>query len=446
MPAEGAPERPRITLVAPYWDFWEASVPYDLRADRDALAGRAAEALDADVVEEPEAEATLVLQTMATPPAATLDRLGPQPLVVWALTSGGRVPDTLDHGGITSAGATVGTPMLTSVLVREGRPFQLVAGALEDTATVRAVDEALRAAATAARLGRARIGRVGRPLAGYLCVDADDERLRVETGIELVPVEPGEVRDLYRAVEPARVRALEQETRELYEVEVEGDGLERSLRAACALEDLVARHRLDAGALNCHVPEIRLGAEIGIAPCFGLGRLTSRGVPWTCVGDVLTAVAMLTAKLLGGSAQYHELELLDHETGELVVASSGEHDLALVPAARPRLIENGWFARDERRGACACFAAAPGPATLVGFAELASGYRLIAAEGELTGRAWPGVGTANGAFRFHTSPALEAWSSWCRAGANHHSALARGLLAGGVETVARFLGIDVVRV
>src|SRR5262249_30215221 len=155
-------------------------------------------------------------------------------------------------------------------------------------------------------------------------------------------------------------------------------GLERSLRAACALEELVARHRLDAAAMNCHVTEIRFGEEIGIAPCFGLGRLTSGGVPWSCTGDVLTAVALLTAKLLGGGAQSHELEALDAETGELVVASSGEHDLDLAAGVRPRLVRNGWFASDPRCGACACFSAPAGPATLVAFAELDSGHRLIA--------------------------------------------------------------------
>ena len=145
--------------------------------------------------------------------------------------------------------------------------------------------------------------------------------------------------------------------------------LDRSLRAACALDDLVARHRLDAGAINCHVPEIRFGDDIGIAPCFALGRQTSRGIPWACAGDVVTAVAMMTLKGLGAAAQYHELESLDYETGELVVASSGEHDLAFA-GEQPRLVRNHWFDRDARCGACACFGAPPGPATLVGFTEI----------------------------------------------------------------------------
>jgi L-arabinose isomerase len=227
-------------------------------------------------------------------------------------------------------------------------------------------------------------------------------------------------------------------------MEIDGDELARSLRAALALDDLIERHRLDAGAMNCHVPEIRFGEEIGITPCFGLGRATSRGVPWTCVGDVLTAVAMLAGKLLGGAAQYHELEAIDYETGELVIASSGEFDLGFGDGRTPRLIRNGWFASDPRCGACACFSGPAGPATLIGFTQVGDGYRLIAAEGELTGRAFPATGTANGGFRF--ARGLDGWTAWCRAGANHHSSATPGAFGDAVEALGRMAGIEAVRV
>ena len=435
---------PRVTLVEPYWDFWEPSVPYDLRADRAAIGEAVRRALpDVEWVAPDAAEAVLVLQTMATPPAWTLPRLGDLPVVVWAAHRGA-MPSGFDHAAITTEGATVGAPMLTALLVREGRPFELILGRIDEPATLDAVSGALRVAAAAGRMRRARIGRVGRPLDGYACVDTDDALLRAATGIELVPIDPAEVRELYLAVDDARVRELEAETRERYDVEIGGDGLERSLRAACAIDDLVARHRLDAGALNGHVPEIRFGPEIGIAPSFALGRSTTNGVPWTEVGDVLTAVAMLATKLLGGAAQYHELEAVDYATGELVLASSGEFDLALAPGARPRLVANDWYAADDHVGACAVLSAPAGPATLAAFAQVGEGYRLVAAEGAFTGRAFPATGTANGAFRFDRG--LGAWTDWCRAGANHHSSATPGALGPALEGLARFLGVACVRV
>jgi L-arabinose isomerase len=468
-----SPDPPRVALVLPYNSFWEASVPYDLRADREALADRAQAGLHgrADVVargtvasiEDGEAlarqiaaagaEAILVLQTLAVMPShalAALDRLPGVPVVVWTAHRQRRIPPEFDHASITSEGATVGTPMLTNMLVRSGRPFELIVGGLDDTEVLDNVARLLLQAAAATRLRRSRVGRVGPVFQGYGCVDADDDRLRSTIGIEPVRVEAAELRDLYLDVTPARVSDLERETRATYDVHpsAEGDVIARSLRAALALDDLVERHRLDAGAINCHVPELRFGRELGIAPCFALGRQTSAGTPWACAGDVVTAVAMLVLKRLGGAAQYHELESLDYDTGELVVASSGEFDLDFA-GERPTLIRNLWYDRDPHCGACACFAAPVGPATLVGFTELdspAPGYRFIVAQGEFTGTGWPGVGTPYAAFRFSSGPVVEAWTRWCRAGANHHSAATPGDLSADVASVAAFLGVEVVRV
>ena len=468
-----SPDRPRVALVLPYNSFWEASVPYDLRAEREALADRAQAGLlrSVDVVARGtvasiedgealarriaavEAEAILVLQTLAVMPSHTLAALGDLPslpVVIWTAHRQRRIPPDFDHASITSEGATVGTPMLTNMLVRSGRPFELVVGRLDDSETLDAVSRALLQGAVATRLRRSRVGRVGPVFQGYGCVDADDDRLRSAIGIEPVRIEAAELRDLYLEVPPERVADLERQTRATFDIDptAEGDVIARSLRAACALDDLVARHRLDAGAINCHVPELRFGQEVGIAPCFALGRQTSEGTPWTCAGDVVTAVAMLVLKRLGGAAQYHELESLDYETDELVVASSGEFDLDFA-SGRPTLVRNLWYDRDPHCGACACFGAPAGPATLVGFTELdspAPGYRFIVAQGEFTGTGWPGVGTPYAAFRFSGGPVVEAWTRWCRAGANHHSAATPGDLSADVASVAAFLGVEVVRI
>ena len=251
-------------------------------------------------------------------------------------------------------------------------------------------------------------GRIGRPIEGYLHVDVDDAELRDAIGIEATFVDPDEVVEAWRGVEPARVAELGAEVRAGWAFEGdldEGESLERSLRAALALQEVVDRHALDGGAFNCHVPQFRFGDEIGIAPCWGLGRLTTEGRPFTCTGDILTAVAMLTTKRLGAAALYHEIEAIDYATGEVVIANSGEHDLAwLAPGERPRLRRNGWFCgKDPRCGVCAVIEPPAGPATLVGFTphpDARGGFRYVVARGELTTRRFPETGTANGAFRF----------------------------------------------
>ena len=470
------PARPRIGVVSPYWTLWEHTAGPSFRAERLTLARDVAASL-ADAV-EPVAvlevdsgeagvaagrafadlglDALLVIQTMAVPAAWTMAALAAvprTPVVVWALHETGLVDGGFDHGSITTQGATVGAPMLTNLLSRADRPFELVLGRRHDPPTVARVRDALRLAGIASGISRARLGRIGRPLDGYAHVDVDDEALRAATGIELVPVDPDEVVDRFRSVADDDVRALEADVRRDWVIDQEPvpDDLDRSLRAALAFERVADEHRLDGGASNCHVPQFRFGEPIGVAPCFALGRLTSAGRPFTCTGDIVTAVAMLTTKRLGGAAIYHEIEAIDYATGEVVIANSGEHDLAwLAPGTRPRLRPNGWFCgQDAHCGVCAVFEPAPGPATLVGFTPhpaARGGFRFVVGRGALTERTFPETGTVNGAFRFRDGSVEEAWARWATAGVNHHSSATPGDLSGDVATVARHLGVEAVLV
>ena len=466
---------PRVAVLSPFWSFWEGTVPFDLRSDRAELARSVAGVLGDVVVVADESldsresaraaaariaaaapDALLVVQSMAVPPAytfAALDALPDIPVVVWAVHRRRDIPNGLDHGDITSEGATVGTSQLANVLGRRGRRWLLVLGPLDDDWSAVELRRAVACAVAARRLRAARIGLVGAPQDGYECVECDAADLAAATGITIVPVVPAAFREAYLSASPAREASIEEELRTTFVIDPateRDDCLSRSVRCAVALEDIAQGERLDAGAMNCHVPEIRLGPEPGIAPCLALGRETSNGRPWTCTGDVPTAVAMLTTKLLGAATLYHELESIDYSTGELAIANTGEHDLGWVrPGEDPQLIENAWFASDARRGACARFGLRPGPATLVAFtphADEPSGFRFVVAEGEITNRRFGGAGTPNGAFRFADHSAVEGYAAWALAGASHHSSVGPGLLATDVGRIADYLGVGCRRV
>ncbi len=468
--------RPRLGVISPYWTLWEHTAGPTFRADRLTLARSVMDDLAATGAIEPVAvleiasgedglavgrrfadlvvDVVLIVQTMAAPAAwtmAALDALPGVPVVIWALHETGLVDGSFDHRSITMHGATVGAPMISNLLSRARRPFELIVGRRSDPAAFARVLAALRLAGIARGIATSRLGRIGRPLDGYAHVDVDDAALRAATGIELLFVDPDEVVERYRAVSDADVQALENDVRRdwSFEGDPSADSLDRSLRAALALEAVVDEHALDGGAFNCHVSQFRFSEPIGIAPCWALGRLTSGGRPFTCTGDIVTAVAMLTTKRLGGAAVYHEIEAIDYASGEVVIANSGEHDLAWLPAgARPRLRPNDWFCgKDPHCGVCAVLEPPPGPATLVGFTphpQARGGFRYVVARGELTTRTFPETGTVNGAFRFRDGPVEAAWARWASAGVNHHSSATPGDLSADVVAVAGHLGIEAV--
>jgi L-arabinose isomerase len=467
-------EPSRLAVFLPLALDWQPVVPRDLADDRRRVLKRATAALQGRSLATTEAcliastdeareagaralardtEVVLILATMAVLPSlslAALDQLADRPVVVWAVQQDDHLDEQADHARIVLDGGTVGAPMLTSLLLRAGRPFELVLGAVEDPDTIDRVERALRAGAAARRVSCARLGRVGLPVDGYGCVDLDEDRLRDTVGTSVIRIDPRELASAFADVPETQVRAIVEETCSRYATgpAVTGRDLARAARAAAALEVLTAAHDLDAGALTCHVEGIRFQPGLGFAPCFALGRMTSRGVPWNCSSDLPASMAMLTLKALGAAAQYHELEVLDRKTGEFLVASSGEHDLAFAGAA-PRLVRNGWFPADAHTSVCACFGAPAGPATLLGFAQLDApvpAHRFVLASGAFGARSFDHVGTAHASFRFAHGSATAAWARWCGAGVGLHTACTPGDLTTSVELVGRFLGVDVVSV
>jgi L-arabinose isomerase len=299
------------------------------------------------------------------------------------------------------------------------------------------------------RVRRSRLGVVGPALDGFDHVVTGAEQLNHYLGVTTVQIQPDEFRDEFLAVRHDRLTERARQLQSQYRLDgVDDLDLERAAQAALALEAICSRYLLDAGAMNCHVPQIRLGEEIGIAPCFALGCLTSTGIPWTCTGDILTAIAMCLVSKLGGVTLYHELEVLDYETGELLVANTGEHDRRWwLPDQMPALECNLWFKGVDRRCSLCVNATLPaGLGTLVAFVEApGDGYRLITAGAEITGSAFPGTGTTNGALRFAADP-VRSWERWAEAGAGHHSCLTNTDRRTELRHLAQLLDLDLVEV
>jgi L-arabinose isomerase len=460
-------DRPLVAI--PYWGFFERSTADDLRASRARLLTELREALGERLASAEELwidsmqagleaarrfagespSAVLVLQTMAVPPTwtlALLDALPETAVLVAAIQVEGDADAEFDHAAIVERGATVGGTQLGNLLVRRGRPFRAVAGTIGSGRLQARLREELDAAVAVGKLRQTRLLRLGRPLEGYACVDCDNSILEAALGLEIVELEPAALRDAYREVDDEATAALREEVAAGWHTSERtrtSADFGRSLRLAVALERLAARHGAGGGALNCHVEEIRLGPEPGVAPCFGLGRETSAGRPWTCTGDIVTAVAMLALKLLGAPAWYHEIEALDTLGDEALLACSGEHDLGLAPAgAKPELRQNPWW-----NGVCACFTPSPGPASLVGFTPAAGargGFRFLVAEGAFGARQMPETGTVNAGFDFERGAADVCWERWASCGATHHAAAASGHRGEQITALAEHLDLECV--
>ena len=154
---------------------------------------------------------------------------------------------------------------------------------------------------------------------------------------------------------------------------------------------------------------------------------------------------MLTVQSLGLPTLYHEIEAVDYEIDEVVLANTGEHDLRLCGSSRPILAPDSWYTGDPLPSACALFSIPPSAASLVGFAPL-DGLRWIVADGEFTGSSYPRTGTPNAGFRFGSGHVSGAWPRWLQSGVVHHSAATNVHLGDAVSRIAFHLGGHVILV
>ena len=218
--------------------------------------------------------------------------------------------------------------------------------------------------------------------------------------------------------------------------------MSRSARLSLALDSMVGEHALDGGAFNCHGNNCLQNPRIGVTGCYGVSRQTWEGRPFSCTGDLPTAIAMKILRDLAGAVLYGELDLVDEARNVVLLANGGEgHSNAAAGAVR--IVGNENFAGLHGRGASLQFEPFQGDATILSFTPNGEGYRMIAAEGTLEAAPATSLGVFHAAFRFRSGSVGASYEQWCEAGPVHHIAIAPGLWIEHLEYVARLWGFGI---
>jgi L-arabinose isomerase len=221
------------------------------------------------------------------------------------------------------------------------------------------------------------------------------------------------------------------------------DELSRSARLSLALDDIVAHYKLDGGAFNCHGENCLQNPQIGISACYAISRQTTAGRPFSCTGDLPTAIALVILKHISGSATYGELDFVDPGANAVVIANGGEGDFTNAIAA-VHVSGNENFAGLHGSGASPEVRLQTGKATLLSFTPIDSEqrYRIVVGAGHLIDVPINGLRVFHHAFRFQGIEAARAFEQWCDAGAVHHLALAQGDWTGELKLIAEMMKFE----
>jgi len=390
-------------------------------------------------------DAVVVVPLIATFGAlgwAVLERLE-TPVVIWNIQPAYAIPDPYGIAELIRNSGSLGTQALGNTLARFER-FYRTCFSVDDASIPRRLTNMLRAASAAADVRTATFGRIGSVFPQMTDVQMNAGEWTARIGSRVVDVPPSELAHAYRNQPEDAVSTRADDIAAAHRCqELSTDELSRSARLSLALDDIVEHHGLDGGAFNCHGENCLQNAEIGVTACYAVSRQTTDGRPFSCTGDLPTAIALFLLKRLSGTAIYGELDFIDPVANVVVIANGGEGDFAAADGP-VEIAGNENFAGLHGRGASPKMRVRPGAATLLSFTPLdVSGeYRMVVGAGEITDIPVRGLKVFHQAFRFDGVPAERGFEQWCDAGAVHHLALASGDQIEPLRLTAQMLNFD----
>ena len=286
------------------------------------------------------------------------------------------------------------------------------------------------------------VGRIGGPCPCMTGTHVDGKALQSHFGIRLHDISSAEYAAACKAVGHDRPDAMHNQL--IHRHPVQGVS-ETTLKLACrntlALDDLVARHGLNAVAIQDLDEDLHRLA--GIRPCLCPPASAERGVAFGMEADVNATIGMLAAmRASGGPCLFGELFTYDPMENLLLMGHAGVHDPRLAATGSLRLVPDAEYRNsDNCEGTWQEFIMAAGPVTCVSLYDTGAEYRMTVFEGESVGAPIRLDGFAHAVVRLDQSVELLI-SRLVERGMMQHFAVAHGHLTGILAKLCKLSGIE----
>jgi len=385
-------------------------------------------------------------QSLISAPALQRTHL---PIVVWNTQELHAVDESYGQTELMNNHGVHGTHDLCNVLTRAGVKFRYVTSHVDDDGATDELADFFAAAATAARLRRAKLGLLGYPFPGMGDFGLDTTHLATTLGCAWEALTVADYVARCEAADAGEIGRLVGEYREQYDLAdgVTDDDLAAAARAEAALRGMVADRGLSA--LSYQFLSFGDDPRVETLPFVAMSRLLAEGVGFGGEGDLISAAGSALLNWLHPPASFSEIFTVDFAGNAVLLSHMGEANVAMHRKdARCRLV------RRERplvpiRGSQLALAVAfePGEATLMALTLGAAGrWKIIhsptrfKAFGPLEALAVP-----------HTKmrppgDVRDFLTAYALAGGPHHLAVCAGDASWRLRMLARILDADCVEV
>ncbi|KIQ66342.1 arabinose isomerase [Kitasatospora griseola] len=335
---------------------------------------------------------------------------------------------------------------------RLGVARKTVAGHVGDPAVARRIATWSRAAAGRADLGSLKLARFGDNMRDVAVTEGDKVEAQLRFGVS---VNTYAVNDLVTAIDAsadADVDKLVREYEELYRLAPElrpGGERHDSLRYAARIE-LGLRGFLKDGGFGAFTTNFEDLGGLRQLPGLAVQRLMADGYGFGGEGDWKTAVLLRTLKTaasgLPGGTSFMEDYTYHLEPGRELIL--GAHMLEVCPSiasATPSCEIHPLGIGGREDPVRLVFDAAPGPAVVVGLADLGDRFRLVANEIDVVAPIEPLPNLPVARAVWQPRPDLRtSTEAWLTAGGPHHTVLTSALDNDHLDDLAEMLKVELV--
>ena len=329
------------------------------------------------------------------------------------------------------------------IQTRLGVARKTVAGHVSDPRLARKVGAWQRAATGWQAVRTLRLARFGDNMRDVAVTEGDKVEAQLRFGASVNTYGVNDLVEVVDAVEESAVDALTQEYLESYDVAPDlrpTGGRHKSLRYAARIEAGM-REFLVAGGFGAFTTNFQDLGGLRQLPGIACQRLMADGYGFGGEGDWKTSVMLYAVKAMGrgrdgGTSFMEDYTYHLGAGGEKIL---GAHMLEVCPtiaAATPTCEIHPLGIGDREDPVRLVFDAAPGPAVVLGIADMGDRFRLVANEIDVVppDEPLPRLPVARAVWTPHPDLATSA-ESWLTAGGPHHTVLSKAV---GTEELTDF--------
>ncbi|UVS79125.1 L-arabinose isomerase [Actinokineospora sp. UTMC 2448] len=334
------------------------------------------------------------------------------------------------------------------IQTRIGVARKTVAGHVSDPRLVSRVAEWVRAAVGHNHLRGLRLARFGDNMRDVAVTEGDKVEAELRFGVSVNTYGVNDLVAVVDAVADAEIDQLVAEYADAYRLAPElavGGERHESLRYAARLEAGLRRFLVDGGfgAFTTNFQDL---GGLRQLPGLAVQRLMAEGYGFGGEGDWKTSALLAAVKAMGPSASF--MEDYTYHFGPGTPKTLGAHMLEVCPsiaADRPSCEIHPLGIGDRDDPVRLVFDAEPGPAAVIGLADLGDRFRLVANEIDVVppDEPLPNLPVARAVWTPRPSLPISA-ECWLTAGGPHHTVLTRSAGVGVLRDFARMVDTELV--